>query len=71
MLCGPDHQRLLTIGIPQRSPDTFVHTIRRRREKKLTFAEAIASQEFFIVDNSRLHRVQTELFAQLEQTPFA
>jgi hypothetical protein len=62
---------LTAIGIPQRSPDTFGHTIRRMREKKLTFAEAIVSDEFFIVDKSRLHRVRTELFAQLEQTPFA
>ena len=48
-------------GIPQRSRDTFRHTIRRMREKKLTFAEAIVSAEFFIVDKSRLHRVKTEL----------
>ena len=62
---------LTAVAIPQRSPDTFGHTIRRMREKKLTFEEAIASGEFFIVDKSRLFRVQTELFAQLEQTPFA
>ena len=67
-----NQEKVLTaIGIPQRSPDTFGHTIRRMREKKLTFAEAIVSEEFFIVDKSRLHRVQAELFAQLEQTPFA
>jgi hypothetical protein len=62
---------LTAVAIPQRSPDTFGHTIRRMREKKLTFEEAITSEEFFIVDKSRLHRVETELFAQLEQTPFA
>lgn len=62
---------LTAVAITQRSPDTFGQTIRRMREKKLTFAEAITSEEFFIVDKSRLHRVQTELFAQLEQMPFA
>ncbi len=68
-----DHQdKVLTaVGIPQRSPDTFGHTIRRMREKKLTFEEAIISADFYLVDKSRLFRVQTELFAQLEQTPFA
>lgn len=68
-----DNQRkvLTAIAIPQRSPDTFGHTIRCMREKKLTFEEAIKSEEFFIVDKSRLFRVQTELFAQLEQMPFA
>ncbi len=62
---------LTAIGIPQRSPDTFGQTTRRMREKKLTFEEAILQEEFFIVDKSRLFRVQTELFAQLEQTLFA
>ena len=67
-----NREKVLTaVAIPQRSPDTFGHTIRRMREKKLTFEEAIASGEFFIVDKSRLFRVQTELFAQLEQMPFA
>jgi hypothetical protein len=62
---------LAAVAIPQRSPDTFGRTIRRMREKKLTFEEAIASGEFFIVDKSRLFRVRSELFEQLEQTPFA
>ena len=62
---------LAAVAIPQRSPDTFGRTIRRMREKKLTFEEAITSGEFFIVEKSRLFRVRTELFAELEQTPFA
>lgn len=68
-----DNQRkvLTAIGIPQRSPDTFGHTIRSMREKKLTFEEAIVSGEFFLMDKARLSRVQSELFAQLEQMPFA
>ena len=68
-----DHQdKVLTaVGIPQRSPDTFGQTIRRMREKKLAFEEAIISADFYLVDKSRLFRVKTELFAQLENTPFA
>jgi hypothetical protein len=62
---------LTAIAIPQRSPDTFGQAIRRMREKKLTFEEAIISADFYLVDKSRLYRVQNELFEQLEQTPFA
>ena len=62
---------LTAVAIPQRSSDTFGQVIRRMREEKLTFEEAIKFGEFFLVDKSRLFRVQTELFAQLEQTPFA
>ncbi len=47
---------LTAAAIPQRSPDTFGHTIRRMREKKLTFAEAITSEDFFIVDKPRLRQ---------------
>jgi hypothetical protein len=60
------------IGIPQRAPDTFGENIRRMRERKLTFEEAIRTAPgFCIVEKSRLCRVRNELFQQLEQTPFA
>jgi hypothetical protein len=62
---------LTSVGIPQRSFDTFGEAIRRMREKKFTFEQAIISAEFYLVDKSRLFRVQQELFEQLEQTPFA
>lgn len=71
-VCLENQDKVLTaIGIPQRSSDTFGQTIRRMREKKLTFEEAIISADFYLVDKSRLYRVKTELFAQLEQAPFA
>ncbi len=63
--------RARPVAAPNRKTDTFGHTIRRMREKKLTFAEAITSEEFFIVYKSRLHRVPTDLFAQLEQMPWS
>jgi hypothetical protein len=63
---------LTSIGIPQRSADTFGENIRRMRERKLTFEEAIRTAPgFCILEKSRLCRVRTELFEQLEQTPFA
>jgi hypothetical protein len=62
---------LASVGIPRRSADTYGETVRTMREKKLTFAEAIASPEFMLVQKSRLHIVRRELFEQLEKTPFA
>jgi hypothetical protein len=63
---------LTSIGIPQRPPDTFGENIRRMREKKLTFEEAIrTTTAFYLLEKSRLFRVQQELFEQLEKTPFA
>ena len=63
---------LASIGIPERPADTFGENIRRMRERKLTFHEAIGlSTDFYLVEKSRLFRVRRELFEQLEQTPFA
>jgi hypothetical protein len=60
-----------SVGIPQRSPDTYGETIRLMREKKLTFGEAIQSPEFMLAQRSRLHIVQRDLFEQLQRLPFA
>ena len=62
---------LASIGIPERSPDTYGQTVRAMREKKLTFEAAIASPEFMLVQKSRLHIVRRHLFRQLELMPFA
>ena len=62
---------LTSIGILQRPADTFGENIRRMREKKLTFQDAIRAAEFYLVEKCRLQIVQHELFDQLEQTPFA
>jgi hypothetical protein len=68
-----DHEPkvLASVGIPQRSPDTFGDTIRRMRERKMTFQEAIDSPEFMLIQRSRLHIVRRDLFEQLESAPFA
>jgi hypothetical protein len=58
-----------SVGIQERSADTFGQTVRVMREKKLTFEEAIASPEFKLVQRSRLHIVRRELFEQLERIP--
>jgi hypothetical protein len=71
-VCIDHHDKLLaSIGIPQRSADTYGETIRLMREKKLTFDEAIQSPDFMLAARSRLHIVQKDLFAQLERLPFA
>jgi len=56
-----------SIGIPQRSPDTFGESIQLMRTKKLTFEEAIQSEQFMLVQKSRLYLVQRELFEQLDK----
>ncbi|MGD1072714.1 MAG: hypothetical protein ABSB15_21535 [Bryobacteraceae bacterium] len=63
---------LTSIGIPRQAPDTFAENIRKMREKKLTFQEAVGmAPGFWLLERSRLFRVRSELFRQLEQTPFA
>lgn len=60
---------LAVIGIPQRSADTYGDTIRRMRERKMTFGEALESTEFMLAQRSRLHIVRRDLFEQLKQAP--
>jgi len=60
-----------SVGIPPRSPHTFGETIRVMREKKLTFGEAIQSTDSMLVQRSRLHIIQRDLFEQLQRLPFA
>jgi hypothetical protein len=62
---------LASIGIPQRSPDTFGKTIRVMRERKLTFEEAIGPGEFFLLEKSRLYAARRDLFEQLESARLA
>jgi hypothetical protein len=62
---------LAVVGIPQRSADTYGETVRRMRERKMTFGEALQSPEFMLAQRSRLHIVRRDLFEQLEQTLLA
>jgi hypothetical protein len=60
---------LASIRIPERAADTVGENLRRVRERKLTFQEAIyPSLEFQLVEKSRLFRVGSKLFEQLDQT---
>ena len=60
-----------SIGIPQRSPDTFGATVLLMREKKLTFDEAIDSSQFMLAQKSRLHIVRRDLYEQLDKLELA
>jgi hypothetical protein len=65
-------QVLTSIGLPQLSPDTFAANIRKMREKKLTFQEAVGmAPDFWLLEKQRLCMVRRDLFEPLEQTPFA
>jgi CobQ/CobB/MinD/ParA nucleotide binding domain len=56
-----------SIGIPQRSADTFGATVLLMREKKLTFEEAIQSDQLMLAQKSRLHIVRRDLYEQLDK----
>ncbi len=60
-----------SIGIPQRSADTFGATVLLMREKKLTFDEAIDSNQFMLAQKSRLHIVRRDLYEQLDKLELA
>jgi NUBPL iron-transfer P-loop NTPase len=62
---------LTSVGIPQRSSDTFGETIRLMRERKMTFQEAIDCPDFMLAQRARLHIVRRDLFEQLENMSFA
>lgn len=60
-----------SIGIPQRSSDTFGATVLLMREKKLTFDEAMDSNQFMLAQKSRLHIVRRDLYEQLDKLELA
>ncbi len=55
------------VGIPQRSSDTFGATVRLMRERKMTFEEAIQSDQFMLAQKSRLNIVRRDLYEQLDK----
>jgi hypothetical protein len=60
-----------SVGIPQRSPDTFGATVLLMREKKLTFDEAMDSHDFMLAQKARLHIVRRDLYEQLDKLELA
>jgi hypothetical protein len=60
-----------SVGIPQRSPDTFGASLLLMREKKLTFGEALHSDDLLLAQKSRLHIIQRDLYEQLDNLKMA
>lgn len=60
-----------SVGIPQRSPDTFGASILFMRQKKMTFEEALRSSELMIAQKSRLQIVRRDLYEQLDRLPLS
>jgi hypothetical protein len=60
-----------SVGIPQRSPDTFGASVLLMREKKLTFNEAIKCDSFLLAQKSRLHIIRRDLYEQLDNLHLA
>jgi hypothetical protein len=58
-----------SIGIPQRSPDTFGTSILLMRENKLTFEDAMQSDRFMLAQKARLQIVRRDLYQQLDKLP--
>lgn len=56
-----------SIGIPQRSPDTFGATVLLMRERKLTFEEAIQSDQFMLAQKARIQIIRRDLYEQLDK----
>lgn len=55
-----------SVVIRKRNPDTFEDDVQQMLQSRLTFDEAIASEEFSLVSKQRLQIVRRELFEQLD-----
>jgi NUBPL iron-transfer P-loop NTPase len=60
-----------SVGIPQRSPDTFGASLLVMREKKMAFEEALKSDQFLLAQKSRLHIIRRDIFEQLDNLHLA
>jgi len=54
------------VTLKEQNPDTFGRDLRKMLAAGLTFAEGIKSEQFFIMEKSRLHRMQRDIFSQLD-----
>jgi len=55
-----------SVLIRKRNPDTFEDDVQHMLRGRLTFEEAIASEDFSLVSKQRLQIVRRELFEQLD-----
>jgi hypothetical protein len=60
-----------SVGIPQRSPDTFGASLLVMREKKMAFEEALRSEQFLLAQKSRLHIIRRDIYEQLDNLHLA
>jgi hypothetical protein len=60
-----------SVGIPQRSPDTFGASLLFMREKKMAFEEALRSDQFLLAQKSRLHIIRRDIYEQLDNLHLA
>ena len=54
------------VGVPKQNPATFGVDIEKMLTARLTFDEVRQSPEFFIMNKSRIFRVQQEIYRQLQ-----
>lgn len=60
-----------SVGIPQRSPDTFGASLLLMRERKMAFEEALRSEQFLLAQKSRLHIIRRDIYEQLDNLQLA
>jgi hypothetical protein len=62
------HKHRITglVHLPRQSSETFGWDIEHMLERRLTFEEVRMSEEFSLMSKSRLHRVKTHTFNQLQ-----
>ena len=53
--------------IRKRNPDTFEDDVQQMLRSRMTFDEAIASEDFSLVSKQRLQIVRREMFEQLDE----
>ena len=56
-----------SVLIRKRNPDTFEDDVQQMLRTRLTFDEAIVSEDFSLVSKQRLQIVRRELFEQMDE----
>ena len=59
------HRLAALVHLSQLNPDTFGADLSRMLARRMTFAEALESPDFYIVAKSRLSRIRAAIWPQL------
>lgn len=59
------HRLSALVHLPQLNPDTFGADLSRMLARRMTFAEALDSSDFYVVAKSRLSRTRKAIWPQL------